>query len=64
MKNDHLINTVDELWSKVLFHLTHHGQFNNLIILVGHTLNHLAAEVASHNNHGVFKIHRAALAVS
>jgi hypothetical protein len=63
VEHHHLVDAVDELGAEVGLHLAHHRQLDHLVIVAGHLLDHLAAEVAGHHDHGVLEVHGAALAV-
>ena len=63
MEDHHFVNPVDEFRPEVCFHLAHHRQLDELIVIPGHLLDHLAAEVRSHHHDGVLEIHRAALSI-
>ena len=63
MKHHDLIDAIDELGAEMVFHLRHHGELHQLRRVVHHRLNFGTAEIAGHDDHGVFEVHRAALAI-
>ena len=64
MEHDDVIDAVDELGPEVLLHDLHHRALHALVVaLAGQLLDHLRAEVRGHDDDGIAKIDRAALAV-
>ena len=64
VEHHHFVNTVDEFGTEIVFHIGHHSGFHSFIRRIRtQFLNVLAADVARHHHHGVFEVHRAALAV-
>ena len=63
VEDDDLIDAVDELGPEIRLHLAHHRQLDQLVIVAGHLLDHLAAEVGGHHDDGVLEVHRPPLPV-
>ena len=63
MEDHDFVNAVDELGPKMRLHLAHHGQLDHLIVVARHLLDHLAAQIRSHDDHRILEVHRAPLAV-
>ena len=63
VEHHQLVDAVDELRAEIGLHLGHHRQLDHLVVVAAHLLDHLAAQVGGHDDHGVLEVHRAALAV-
>ena len=63
MEHDYLIDPIDEFRTEVGLDLAHHRELDNLVIVAGHLLDHLAAEVRRHHDHRVLEVHSASLAI-
>ena len=58
-----LVDAVHELGPEMGLHLAHHRELHHLVVLAGHLLDHLRAEVRGHDDHRVLEVHGAPLAV-
>ncbi len=64
MEHDDVVDAVDELRPEALLHDLHHRRLHaGVVLLPCVLLNHLGAEVRSHDDDRVAEIDRAALAV-
>src|SRR5579885_650743 len=64
MEDDDVVDAVDELRPEALLHDLHHGALHaRVILLAGVLLDHLRAEVGSHDDDRVAEVHGTALAV-
>jgi hypothetical protein len=63
VEHHHLVDAVDEFGAEIGLHFGHDRQLDHLVIVTGHALDHLAAQVAGHDNDRVLEVHGAALAI-
>ena len=63
MKDHSLVDPIQKLRAEVVFQFAPNGVFHVFIRLADHGLDHLRANVGSHDDHRVFEVHGAALAI-
>ena len=63
MEHDDLVDAVDEFGTERRLDLGHHRELDHSVVVAGHLLDHLRAEVRRHHDHGVLEVDRTSLPV-